>query len=273
MYKSNYVIRNSCVAALLATSLGVISHSAEASMMEVAVTIENLAPQYGIYHTPFWVGFHNGNWDTFNAGTTASASLERLAEDGDTTFLSTDFQNSGMGFADGSIAPGGPFAPGSIATATFMLDSTDARSRFFSYASMLIPSNDAFIGNDDAMGYEVFDTNGAFLGVDFFVSGAEVWDAGTEVNDEIPAHTAFFGQMMPNTGVSENGVIHTHPGFLGSYGNPGSQSILADPMFRGADFTLPDYPLARVTVSLIPAPGAMALFGLAGFMSRRRRRF
>jgi hypothetical protein len=84
-----------------------------------------------------------------------------------------------------------------------------------------------------------------------------VLDAGTEVNDEIPMNTAFFGQMMPNTGTNENGVVMTHPGFL----PPGSGGILDDPMFANANFKAADYQVAEITVQAVPEP---ATFGLAG---------
>jgi len=100
-----------------------------------------------------------------------------------------------------------------------------------------------------------------------------VYDAGTEVNDEIPENTAFFGQTEPDTGENENGVVHLHPGYLGSFGNPNTEPrILADPMFRGADFTLPGYPIGRLTIEVVPAPGAIALLSVALAAARRRRR-
>ncbi len=249
-----------------------LTAGASADVTNVTVTIENLAPQFGTYQTPFWVGFHNGQFDLFNTGEAASASLERLAEDGDTSFVSADFLGSGFGSLDGVITAGGmPFAPGAISSMSFKLDSNLLESAYFSYASMVIPSNDAFIGNDNAMGYRIFDDNGSFVGADFFITGAQVYDAGSEVNDEIPMNTAFFGQAGPDIGDDEFGVIHGHPGFLGSFGNPGDpQSILADPMFAGADFTLPGYPIARITIT--PAPSALALLGLAGAVGLGRRR-
>jgi hypothetical protein len=197
--------------------------------------------------------------------------VERFAEDGNFGPLQTLFAGTGMGAADGLIAPGGPFAPGGFASMTFDLSGDDSKARYFSYASMVIPSNDAFVGNDDPMTWQIFDDEGNFVGADFFIAGSAIYDAGTEVNDEIPEHTAFFGQTMPDTGVDENGVVHMHPGYLGSYGNPGDyQSILGDPMFAGADFTLPNYPVARVTI--VPAPGAAALLAVAGLAGFRRRR-
>ena len=248
---------------------GTFASFAGAEMIEV--TVENLAPRYGTYQTPFWVGFHNGGFDVFDLGAEASTELERLAEDGNADPLRTLFAGSGMGAADGLVAPGGPFAPGDIASMTFDLSGDDPNARYLSFASMVIPSNDAFVGNDDPMSYAIFDDDGDFIGADFFIAGSAILDAGTEVNDEIPENTAFFGQTMPDTGMDEDGVVHMHPGYLGSYGNPGdSQSILGDPMFAGADFTLPDYPVARVTV--VPAPGALALIGLAGLAGARRRR-
>ena len=243
-----------------------------AELVDITVTIENLAPQFGTFQTPFWVGFHNGMFDTFDVGAAASSSLERLAEDGTTSFLSAEFVNSGFGSTEATItADGAPFAPGAIASMSFSLDSNAAENAYFSYASMVIPSNDAFIGNDNPLAYRLFNNKGSFIGADFFITGANVLDAGTEVNDELRANTAFFGQMAPNTGTNEDGLIHQHPGYLGSFGNPGGiQSILADQMFGGADFTLPGYPIARITIT--PTPSVLALLGLAGIFSSRGRR-
>ncbi len=257
-----------CAAVIVAT--GAATSAVHGDLVEVTVTIENLAPQFGTYQTPFWTGFHNGQFDLFDMGTQTSSALERLAEDGNTSFVSSDFIASGFGSIDGIIAAGGPFAPGSIGSMTFLLDSNAIESAYFSYASMVIPSNDAFIGNDDPLAYRIFDDNGTFLGADFFIVGTDVLDAGTEVNDEIPDHTAFFGQTVPDSGVDEQGLVHLHPGYLGSYGNPGNiQSILADPMFVGADFTLPGYPIARVTIT--PAPSVLALFSCAALFGTRQR--
>lgn len=251
-----------------------IAGLAGADVIDVRVTVENLAPEFGTYQTPFWVGFHNGGWDGFNAGSGASAALERLAEDGNVSPFSDMFNASGNGALDGFIpGPDGVYAPGGIASAIFSIDTDDPQARYFSFASMVIPSNDAFVGNDDPLAHQIFGKNGKFLGADFFLTGANVWDAGSEFNDEIPENTAFFGQTEANTGVTENGVIRQHAGYIGSFGNPGgTQSILADPQFAGADFTLPGYPIARITISAVPAPGALALLGFAGVFGKPRRR-
>lgn len=253
-----------------ALALGAAALSAAA--VEVRVTIENLAPANGTFVTPVWVGFHNGSFDLYDPGAAASPALERLAEDGTIAPLSADFLASLAGVVDGAlfgpVIP--PVGPGEATSALFNLDALAATSRYFSYASMVIPSNDAFIANGNPTAFRIFADDGTFLGTQFTVLGTMILDAGTEVNDEVPANTAFFGQMAPNTGVDENGTVGLHPGFI--LGGP----ILSDPMFANADFLAANYQVARITVSLVPEPGTVgggaALASLLGFAAWRRRR-
>ena len=253
----------------LAAALVVVVSGALASGamgQTVTVTIENLAPQNGGLLTPVWVGFHNGTFDTYDSGSPAAPELERLAEDGNTEPLANAFNGGGIGTAEATIpGPGGPLAPGDMATMNFVIDGSLPESRYFSYASMVIPSNDAFIANGNPQAHEIFDAAGNFLGADFIVLGAEVLDAGTEVNDEIPANTAAFGQAAPDTGVDENGNVGLHPGLLPA----GSGGILDDPMFAAADFTADGYQVARITIT--PEPGAAALLGLGALLLLRKR--
>lgn len=211
---------------------------------EVQVSVENLAPAAGNFLTPVWVGFHDGGFDTFTPGEAASAGLERIAEDGNAEPLSGEFAVSESAHTDGVIpGPSGPIAPGETATASFTVDGVAAR--YFSFVSMVIPSNDAFIGNGDATAIPVFDGQGRFVEGEYLVAGNRVYDAGTEVNDEIPANTAFFGQAAPDTGGDEGSIVHAHPGFLPA----GSGGILDDAMFASADFTESGYHVARVRVT------------------------
>jgi hypothetical protein len=231
--------------------------------LQVQVTIENLAPVNGVYLTPLWVGFHDGSFDIYDVGAPAAEFLERLAEDGSTAEISAAFTGSVQGILSG------PLGPGDSTSMVFDIDPELTSSRYFSYGSMVIPSNDAFIANGDPMEFRLFDDEGTFLGANFFVTGAQVLDAGTEINDEIPLHTAFFGQVTPDTGVDENGVVGFHPGFLPVE----LGGILADPMFANGDFTLAGYPIAQIRVSAVPLPGALIMlvsaFGGLGLLRRR----
>ncbi|MFT5200315.1 MAG: hypothetical protein ACI87O_002991, partial [Planctomycetota bacterium] len=202
---------------------------------DVTVIVQNRAPSLGTLQTPLWVAFHDGTFDLYDSGVAASAPLERLAEDGDAATLNTDFSTSMAGTVV-SLIPGiqtpGPIAPGETTAATFRLDPMNLNNGFFSWASMILPSNDAFAANADPLAHAVFDGMGAFVGADFTVAAASARDAGTEINDEVPANTAFFGQMVADSGTVEGGVIGAHPGYLAA----GMGGILDDAMFANADF-------------------------------------
>jgi Ca2+-binding RTX toxin-like protein len=217
----------------------------------VTVSIENLSPEDGAFLTPLWFGFHDGTFDTYDRGRPVSPGLESLAEDGATELISQEFDLAGFGTVQGTILGGedtpGPIDPGETASFTVELDPDDPTSRFFNYASMIIPSNDFFIANGNEQAHPIFDEDGNFIGADFIVAGSNVLDAGSEGNDEIPANTAFFGQQNPNTGVSENGVVTlAEEGFL----PPGSGGVLDDPSFANADFTAEGFEVARIRVFL-----------------------
>ena len=223
---------------------------------QVTVTIDNAAPQAGTNLTPLWVGFHNGEFDTYDRARPVSPGLESIAEDGDTALFSQEFALSGLGDVDGTIGSA-PIAPGSSVRQTFNVDASEGR--YFNYASMVLPSNDTFIANGNPLVHEIFDEAGNFIGADILVSGAQALDAGTEVNDELPANTAFFGQQTPNTGVDENGVVQLSSGF-----NPvGSGGILDDPRFANADFTAEGYQIARIRVSANPSARLTAVLDAA----------
>ena len=228
-------------------------------MTKLRVTVENLSEEGGTFGTPFWVAAHNGGFDTYNRGEAASEGLERLAEDGATSFLSDEFNATEAG-VDGVVVGRDTGAPGPIdpqETATTILDVDRLNDRFFSYASMVIPSNDAFIANGNPTAIQLFDTDGNFLNTqDIIVTGNQVLDAGTEVNTELDA--AFINQTAPDTGIDENGVVTLHPGFIGSQGNPnGTPIILGGTTAAGTtvtteagDFTLPDTNLFRISFSV-----------------------
>ena len=78
---------------------------------------------------------------------------------------------------------------------------------------MVIPSNDAFIGNGNPTAYRIFNPDGSFAGplvIDIF--GDEIYDAGTEVNDGLGAPFSTLG----GSSTDENGTVALHPG-LGNF--------------------------------------------------------
>ena len=257
------------IAATIAAGSTLAMASTATANTLVKVTIENLSPSDGLVITPLWVGFHDGMFDTFDLGSPTTPSLKRLAEDGNTGPITTDFLNSGDGVVTGTITgaglgPGTPpvIPPSTTAMSVFTLDENLPSSQYFSYAAMVVPSNDAFIGNENPLAFKIFDDFGNFMGADFIVTGTGVWDAGTEENDEIPENTPLLGQTVPDTGVDENGVVTPHPGFI-----PNGNILTA---FPGADFTTPtspNYQIARIRIQKVPESSNInGLLAIGGFL-------
>ncbi|MCP5062253.1 MAG: hypothetical protein GY936_07310 [Ignavibacteriae bacterium] len=152
---------------------------------------------------------HNSTDKLFISGQSDDGSgLEALAEDGDPSILSA-YINSTNGISSSSVfntpvgsSSPGPLVPGGSYEFTFSAES-DQR---LSFVSMMVQSNDLFIGTSDA-GLELFDTNDEPLTGEI-TNKIFLWDAGTEVN-ELPG----IGLNQPlrqsggNTGQTENGNI------------------------------------------------------------------
>src|SRR5690606_36066678 len=107
-----------------------------------------------------------------------------------------------------------------------------ARHRYLSFLNRIHPSDDAFVGNDDPMRYEIFDANGQFTGpLVIDVYGADVLDAGTRRNDEtglmyldlpVPQSPEDPSQL-PGEATLE--PVGRHPGFNGSWRNPDGEPM------------------------------------------------
>jgi hypothetical protein len=241
---------------------------------DLRVTIENLQPADGFYFTPVWLGFHDGGFDLFDDGSAASAELEAIAELGDTSPLSAVFASvnngDGSGRVDAVVAspagfPGLPlFDPGESMTQIVSV-SDPSSNRYLTYGSMVVPSNDAFIGNDNAMAYAVFNEDGSFAGpLTIDIVGGQLYDAGTEVNDRMGAAFSTLG----GTDSVEGSVVGVHPGldnFLGT--DTAAGTTIAAGL---EDMT----PLARIHVEAVPEPSTLVLtvVGLVSLMGRVSRR-
>lgn len=222
---------------------------------EARISVRNTSDTGGTALTPFFAAFHDNSFDIYDLGGAASAGLEALAEDGNNSAIAAELVAADADAQSVNVVgPRGPIAARERATTTIDVDG--ASNGYFAFASMLLPSNDAFVGTANAL--EAFDMYGNFLGAQSVeLTGASVRDAGTEVNTERDA--AFINQTGPNTGETEGGVVTVHPGFNGSAGNPdGEQIILGgtnafgefiDPV--AADFTLPGAGIATVHLNTV----------------------
>lgn len=261
--------------------------AAQASSAQIQVDFTNNAPTGGTLQTPVWVGFHNGGFDTFSTGQSATAGLEALAEDGNASVLSSEFNASAVGGVDGRVGDA-PIGPQGSASNTFTVN-TDGSNNYFSYASMVLTSSDFFIGNGDPLAVDLSDLlSGTVSSLSFDVF--RVYDAGTEVNDFATAAAAGLfgspvGQTAANQGADENGLV-TLVGAAGS-DVPGSFDALNAYILFDNAVGLPDEVFSRLNftgyesigsftlsnVSEVPVPAALFLFApaLMGFIGLRRQ--
>ena len=175
----SYLVKSGVLAATV-----LAAGAASAATLQITVTNEQATG--GLYLTPFLSIFHDGSFDSFDAGAPASTGVEAIAEEGDIAPLRGIADAAGHVTAVSANPAGFPGAPvldpGEVATIEIELDSTD--NRYFSFLSMVIPSNDTFIGNDNPLAYELFDSTGQFIFDRLIqVTASDAWDGGTELDD------------------------------------------------------------------------------------------
>lgn len=259
---------------LAACTLAGAAHAAD-----VRVTFTNLAPTGGVGVAPLWVGFHNGSFDAFDVGAAASMGIERAAEDGNAAGLGAIFAATAAGGVAGTLA-GSPAFAGDQRTQLFHGVDLAGTGRYFSYAAMVVVSNDFFLGNDNPLQVDL-----STLALEggrrtlFVGAPGTVYDAGTEVNDFAtslanPAFGIGGGQTMANQGLAQHGVVtavlnNPFPTFQ-------SQGLVP----AGYDWTALDFTryaaVGRIDIEISPVPEpaslALLLAGLGAVATVVRRR-
>ncbi len=196
-HTSRSFTRQALAAVSLLGSLG----AAQAALVNVRVSFSNVAPVNGIAFAPLHVGFGQGLFDAFNAGAVATAPIVSVAEGGSGSAWQPAFMAAEPLATRGTVGAGGPVLAGVTRTLDLVVDT--AVNRFFTFGSMVIPSNDHFIGNDSPTEYQVFDAAGHLLITQISQAADEIWDAGSEATD--PAAAAFVGNNGLRT--PQNGVV------------------------------------------------------------------
>ncbi len=179
--------------------------AAPAETLKLRVTVQNLAPTDSVAYAPLRVGFHSGTYDAFNEGEAATAPIISIAEGGSGADWFPAFAAADPTATLGTVVPNpaGPLLPGGKARALFTIDT--AVNPFFTFAAMVVPSNDYFIGNDDPQQYRLFDAAGALLIDRIDLRASDIWDAGSEADD--PANAAFVVGGNNDLRTPQNGVV------------------------------------------------------------------
>jgi len=256
---------------LLASSL--LAGAASAATLEITVTNERSTG--GLYLTPLLSIFHDGSFDSFDAGSGASAAVEALAEEGNVagvigTVEAANAMN-GTNHSTAVIANAAGFGgapvldPGEVTTIQVDLDTNT--QRFLSFLSMVIPSNDTFIGNDNATAYELFDMAGNFVLSDTInILTSDAWDAGTELDD---GNGAAFAPATPL------GATDTPNGVITALGD--LDFLIGRPQAPGGAVGSASGLLASISISevaAVPVPASLPLLlgGLGAFGVMRRKK-
>ena len=238
--------------------------SAQAAVVDVTVTVQNLAPASGIAFAPLHLGFHSGGFDAFNLGGVATAPIISVAEGGAGGAWQAAFAAADPTATRGTV--GGLLLPGASSSLTLRVDT--ALNPLFTFAGMVVPSNDFFIGNDNPAEYRLFDATGALTTPSITVTAGEIWDAGSEVFD--PAAAAFVGNNDLRT--AQNSVVAFNFAELAAFNGltTGAGYTFSSGLTAGSE-------VYRISfgVSPVPEPGSLAMLtaGLLGmgFVARRRR--
>ena len=270
--------RNISILHCIALVMGTAASSYAGS---ISVTIKNEQHDGSFSFTPFWIAAHDGTFDSYDGGTRVSdpginLGIEELAEDGNTGPITAAFAASGAGLAGGVDAtvaatqdPNGlpVFSPQESETFDFNVGDSTV-NRYFSYASMLIPSNDLFAANGNPLAHQIFNPDGTFAGpVTIQIFGSSLNDAGTEANTGTGAAFSAIGGAPTDTDDLIRNFFTDQPAdstYLASFvgtGTPGG--VILDTF--GADKLL-------ATITITPEPGTLTLLILASAVSVRRRR-
>lgn len=248
----------------LRTSLAILivgcvaADKGRAEMVQLKVMVENLAPENSIAFAPLRVGFHTGVFDAFNNGEAATSPIISIAEGGSGADWFPAFAAAEPNATLGTVVPdpAGPLVPGLTGSATFSVDTSI--NRFFTFGSMVVPSNDHFIGNDSPTQYMLFDAAGNLSLSEIRQQASDIWDAGSEASD--PANAAFLAIGDNDLRTPQGGVVNFDF----------SQLDVFNGLTTGAGYAFDgqlsaDLDVYRISFEVVPEPSTCALLGMGAF--------
>jgi hypothetical protein len=217
--------------------------SAATYAQDLTITFTNLSQ--GLHFTPIVTGAHAADHHLFMVGEAASAELQMMAEGGDISGLVSLLSNANANIDENPAA--GLLAPGMSTTYSLTNDSANTH---LSLTTMILPTNDGFVGLD---GWEIPTEAGTYTVY------LNAYDAGTEANDEIRGSGApgMAGMPVPppleasigmnGTGITDtesNAMIHIHRGSIGDDDATAGASDVSNTVHRWLN------PVAKLTITV-----------------------
>ena len=243
-----------------------VSSAAHAQQRMVTATVTNRARANSVSFAPIHVGFHRGTFDPFNIGTTPGAAIISVAEGGAGDVWQSQFAAMDPTAVRGTIGAGGPILIGATRTLSFLVDV--GQNPFFTFAGMVIPSNDLFIGNDSPI--RLFDASGNLMLNRITQRGRDVWDAGSEAADFRNAAFVVGGTNALRT--PQNGVVSFSTSELAEFNGrtTGAGYVFDSQLGANEEILTIDF-----ASTVVPEPSTVVLLsaGLValGVAARRRR--
>lgn len=237
-----------------------------AAAVRVIVTAENLSPTNSVSFAPLRLAFNSGVFDSFDLGEAPTAPIISIAEGGGGGDWFPAFAAADPTAVLGTV--GDALTAGSTVSASFIVD--PLVNPFFTFGSMVVPSNDHFIGNDDPRAFRLFDAAGNLAITSIGQRARDIWNAGSEISD--PAAAAFLVVGNNDLRTAENDVVEFNFAELTDFDG---LTTAAGYVFTSG--LTADTDIYRITFSTaaVPEPATWAMmvlgFGTAGALIRRRR--
>lgn len=237
---------------------GLLCKNASADFMTILVTIRNLAPTNSVSFAPLRLGFGNGTFDSFNINQTAGNAIVSVAEGGSGSDWFPAFAAAEPNAVLGSV--GGALLPGATASSSFVIDTANANNRFFTFGTMVIPSNDLFLGNDNPTAFQLFNADGSLAINTITQTAGQIWDSNSEV--AIAANAAFLEGGTNSLRVAENGLVAFDRSELSAYEG---LTTAAGYTFNSTLLSSNATPIYSIdfSVSAVPEPSSIALSAVA----------
>ncbi|MHA2738844.1 spondin domain-containing protein [Vibrio harveyi] len=182
--------------------------------------------------SPLAILAHNDKYKLFEIGKSSSVELEHLAEGGSNAELLALKDSNDYVYQ--TLSGNGLVLPGSSDSVTFTVD--PHKAGYVSVASMFVNTNDAFVGETG------LSLKSLALGESYEMS-MNVWDSGTELNDELAATIpgpAGGGEGFNATRNDTNDVVAFHAGVVSKDDGLANSALSANHRFLnpGAKLTI-----------------------------------
>ncbi|GAB7227970.1 spondin domain-containing protein [Vibrio rotiferianus] len=182
--------------------------------------------------SPLAILAHNDKYKLFEIGKSASVELEHLAEGGSNAELLALKDSNDYVYQ--TLSGNGLVLPGSSDSVTFTVD--PHKAGYVSVASMFVNTNDAFVGETG------LSLNSLAVGESYEMS-MNVWDSGTELNDELAATIpgpAGGGEGFNAARNDTNDVVAFHAGVISKDDGLANSALSANHRFLnpGAKLTI-----------------------------------